>query len=375
MLPLTAIGRNSLPQSRPYGEVVPRRPKQRCYFRKAGRVTTMAEVAALAGVSISTVSHVVNGTRHVEPETRMRVEEAIRGSAYRQDALARALRRSQTDSIGLVVSDAGEPAFAEMVHGVEKAASKVGLTLLLANSAESSQRELDAVGALLDRRVDGLILARAADSSPEVIELLLQEKSPVVLLDRVFGDLHFDQIGAENVEPMRELVRHLAALGHKRIAVVAGDTRVPTLRERLEGFRQEVEASGLDPSSQIEIVGPNQGNEIPNEITTSLHAPTPPTAYIACSTVLAAQVLGVFKDGGIVPGRDVAFATFDGFSHADLFEPRLTTVRQRAFEVGVTAVELLRQRMTHSSAAPRIVRLPQTIEYRDSTEFSVLSGR
>jgi LacI family transcriptional regulator len=330
----------------------------------------MAEVAKLAGVSISTVSHVVNGTRNVEPETRQRVEEAIRGSSYRQDALARALRRSQTDSIGLVVSDAGEPAFAEMVHGVEKAASAVGLTLLLANSAEESQREFDAVGALLDRRVDGLILARAAESGPDVIDLLRQEKVPAVLLDRVFADLDFDQVGAENIAPMRELVRHIVSLGHRRIALVAGDIRVPTLRERAEGFDQEIRAQGL-ADEQTVITGENDSVQVSSGIAAALNAKNPPTAYIACSTVLAAEVLGAFKTGGLAPGRDVAFATFDGFSHADLFEPRLTTVRQKAFDVGVTAVELLRQRITDSSLAPRTVRLPQSIEYRESTNFAI----
>ncbi len=334
-------------------------------------MTTMAEVAALAGVSISTVSHVVNGTRHVEPETRLRVEKAILDSTYRQDVLARSMRRSQTDSIGLVVSDAGEPAFADMVHGVEHAASEAGLTLLLANSAESSKRELDAVGALLDRRVDGLILARAAESGAEVIDLLRQEKASVVLIDRVFGELGFDQVGAENMEPMRELVRHLTSLGHQRIALVAGDTRVPTLKERADGFALEVAAQTLAMSDQILIAGPNEGNQILDLVIESVSAPVPPTAYIACSTVLAAQVLTAFKSNGIVPGRDVAFATFDGFSHADLFEPRLTTVRQKAFDVGVTAVELLRQRLADSSRSPRTLRLPQAIEYRESTEFAL----
>src|SRR5687768_6495942 len=99
------------------------------------RMPTIVEVARLAKVSTSTVSHVLNGTRNVEPATRKRVLAAIAKTGYRQDAVARAMRRSKTDSIGLVVSDAGEPAFAEMVHGVEHAAAEQGLTLVLANSA------------------------------------------------------------------------------------------------------------------------------------------------------------------------------------------------------------------------------------------------
>ncbi len=189
-------------------------------------MATMVDVARIAGVSISTVSHVLNGTRNVEHATRRKVERAIEQTGYRQDTLARAMRRSRTDSIGLVVSDAGEPAFAEMAHGVEQAAAERGLTLLLANSAEDADREQRAVRTLLDRRVDGLILARAASSAPGLMEGLSGEKAPVVLLDRLYRDLPFDQVGADNRDSMRRLMAHLTSRGHTRFAVVAGDRLV-----------------------------------------------------------------------------------------------------------------------------------------------------
>ena len=130
-------------------------------------MATIVEVARLAGVSTSTVSHVLNGTRRVEPATRRRVLDAIAKTDYRQDALARAMRRSRTDSIGLVIPDGGEPAFAEMVNGVGTAAAAKGLTLLLATSGEDAEREITSVRTLLERRVDGLIVARAGSSSDE----------------------------------------------------------------------------------------------------------------------------------------------------------------------------------------------------------------
>src|SRR5687768_17312149 len=197
-------------------------------------MATMVDVARLAGCSISTVSHVVNGTRHVEATTRERVMTAIAETGYKQDAVARALRRAQTDSIGLVVSDAGQPAFAEMVHGVEQEAARLGLTLLLASSAEDPNRELKAVDALLERRVDGLILARTSHSSDDVVTRVASAEKPLVLMDRLF-DLDLDQVGVENERPMETLVADLAARGHQRIALIAGDLDVPTLRERHDG--------------------------------------------------------------------------------------------------------------------------------------------
>ena len=330
-------------------------------------MATIVEVAALAGVSTSTVSHVLNETRHVEPATRRRVLEAIEKTSYRQDALARAMRRSRTDSIGLVIPDAGEPAFAEMVHGVEHAAAKLGLTLLLSNSAESAERESKAVRVLLERRVDGLILARSANSSRDIVDDLRGENAAVVLLDRMSPDSPFDQVGTENRQPMRSLVSHLASAGHRRMVLVAGDMRVPTLRERADGFTIGIVEAGLDISEQTVIASDQTDTSLAEAITRAISDPRRPTAFIACSTVLAVATLERMKAAGKAIPRDFAFATFDGFSHSDLFEPSITTVRQPAFEVGVAAVDLLKDRLAGSTSLPRIVHLAQTIEYRDST--------
>ena len=326
-------------------------------------MATMVEVARLAQVSISTVSHVLNGTRNVEPETRSRVVDAIEKTGYRQDALARAMRRSRTESIGLVVSDAGEPAFADMVHGVEDAAVERGLTLVLANSAENPDRERRAVHTLLDRRVDGLILACAAESDPALMTSLREEKTPIVLLDRVFADLPFDQVGADNRDSMRRLISHLLAAGHRHFVLVAGDVRVPTLRERLDGFTDAIASAGL-ASDQLILTGTDE-----SAIRQALRTlPDTATVVVAASTPLAALALEELAAAGRRIPADIAFATFDGFNHSDLFEPRLTTVRQPAFDMGVAAVRLLVERLASPDSSPRTVRLQQQLELRDSTE-------
>jgi LacI family transcriptional regulator len=337
-------------------------------------MATIVDVARLAGVSTSTVSHVLNDTRPVEPDTRQRVLEALERTAYRQDALARALRRSRTDSIGLVVSDAGEPAFADMVHGVGQAATRLGLTLLLANSAEDSSQELKAVQALLERRVDGLILARAAASDRKLVDLIAEERTPIVLLDRVFPALRFDQVAAENQDPMTALVGHMFAAGHRRFCVIAGDTRVPSLAERLNGFTLGCGALGLNPDEQLVLGGPGPLPDLRDRIDAAVASGERASAFIACSTVLAAETLQAFQAAGLRTPRDVAFATFDGFSHPDLFEPRITTVRQPAFDVGTTAVQLLQDRIRAAAVPRRLVRLQQTIEYRESTEGFVAAN-
>ncbi|ELT45911.1 LacI family DNA-binding transcriptional regulator [Arthrobacter nitrophenolicus] len=328
-------------------------------------MTTMVKVAKLAGVSISTVSHVLNGTRHVNDETRQKVLKAIEETSYRQDALARAMRRNRTDSIGLIVSDGGEPAFAEMIRGVEETAAKQGVTLLLANSAEDPRREARAVQALLERRVDGIILARAAGSGPEALADFAGQGTPLVLMDRLSED-PFDQVGVENRAPVKELVQHLTGQGHERILLVAGDTRVATLRERHEAFTDAMESAGVPAAKQLVVIA-ESAKKTDAGIRAALSRSTPPTAVIACSTVLAAAALRQIQQRGLRLPDDLAFAAFDGFAYADLFEPQLTTVRQPAFQVGATAAELLAKRIADKGAEPSVVRLAPTIEYRAST--------
>lgn len=321
---------------------------------------TIRDVARVAGVSISTVSHVMNDTRFVEPGTRERVVAAVAATGYRQDALARALRRARTDTIGLVVPDVAEPAFAGMIHGIEEGAASLELSLLLASSAENAERERRAVTALLNRRVDGLILARAVGSFDDLVVELGAERSPTVLLDRIDPGLPFDQVGVDNRDAMRLLVAHLLDRGHRSIALIAGDLRVPTLAERRDGFIDAMATvPGADP---VTIAG-----QSPNEVASSLRA-SGVTAVIASSTPLATLCLDAMTTLGLRTPHDLAFATFDGFDQHPIFTPNITTIRQPAFEIGMAAVRLLRERIADSTRENRIERLEASIEFGDSTE-------
>ena len=331
-------------------------------------MATIVDVASLAGVSTSTVSHVLNATRHVEPATKARVISAVQATGYRRDVLARSMRRSRTDSIGLVVSDAGEPAFADMVHGVEEAAAQHGLSLLLANSAEDPDRERAAVEALLDRRVDGLIIARAAGSSAGLLERIREEKKPLVLLDRL-SDLDVDQVGVNNQSSMASLVEHLTVRGHQRILLVSGDLRVSSLRERHDSFHTAMLTRGLTVTADLLCEGTVTAAATFDSVKTLLRTSQErPTAVLACSTLLAAGALRAVQHEGMRVPETIAFATFDGFTYSDLFEPRITTVRQPAFQLGESAVSMLMRRLDTPTAPTQILRLDAEIEFRRSTE-------
>lgn len=329
-------------------------------------MATMVEVARLAHVSTSTVSHVVNGTRPVAAQTRQRVVDAMEALSYRHDALARALRRNRTDSIGLVIPDASEPAFAQMIRGVEDVATANGLTLLLATSHEDPGRELGVVRSLTERRVDGLILARCSASAPETLEILRSRTPPTVLLDRIFDDVDLDQVGTEGAQAMTSLVTHLRSAGHRRFLLLAGDTSVPTLRERRQGF---ISSFPLAELMHQEVAESDQ-TTVTATVNTAFSRKTRPTCVITSSTPLAAQALRALGDMGLSTPQDVAFATFDGFDHADLFSPQLTTVIQSTFEMGRCAARLLVEHISedHEPIPARTVRLHHTLLLRASTE-------
>jgi LacI family transcriptional regulator len=329
-------------------------------------VATIVDVARLARVSTSTVSHVVNGTRPVGSETASRVLAAIEKTGYRQDTLARSLRRARTDSVGIVVSDVAQPAFAEMVRGVEHEATEAGYTLLLANSSEDRDRERKSLAALTARRVDGLIVAPAAHSSARDLDDIRRAGTPIVLMDRT-ANVRTDMVGVENVAPMRDLVLHLIDHGHKRIALVAGDLAVSTIAERCDGYREALSEAGIAFDPALVLTGTGLSEDSRAAVRTLLDLRKPPTAIVSTSTVAAVGVLEAADDLGLRTPRDFAFGTFDGFPHADLFRPRVTTITQPAYDIGVTAMQLLLRRLGGEPVRrSKTVRLKPDIAYRDS---------
>jgi len=336
-------------------------------------VATIVDVARLAGVSTSTVSHVVNATRPVSDATRRKVVAAIQKTGYRQDSVARALRTARTDSVGLVVSDVAQPVFAEMVRGIAQEATAAGFTLLLANSNEDPEVEARSLQVLTARKVDGLIVAPVGGSDRAGLDAIAAGGTPTVIMDRL-GRGGTDQVGVENTRPMRDLVQHLIDHGHRRIALAAGDLSVATVAERRQGYLEALARADIGVDERYVLTGSGLAEETRGKVGQLLGRPDPPTAFVAASTESAIGVLEAAQDAGLQPPRDFAFATFDGFPHADLFRPRITTVTQPAFDIGGTAMQLLLDRLAgRGSARPKTIRLEPETTYRESCGCTDLS--
>ena len=210
----------------------------------------MADVARLAGVSVTTVSHVINGTRPASERTRARVLAAIERTGYRPNTIARALARGGTQSLGLAISGLSNPYFTDVVAAVEAAAGRAGHTLLLGDTREDPEHELRIVRALAERQVDGMLLAPTVGARRARAALPRATRAcPVVLLDR-FVDAPLDQVGCDNEQPTARLVEHLVDLGHRRIAMAIGIPGLSTTDERVRGYRMALEQGGLafDPA-------------------------------------------------------------------------------------------------------------------------------
>ena len=325
---------------------------------------TMAEVARRAGVSVSTVSHVINRTRFVSPEKARLINDAIATMGYQPNELARSLKVASTNSVGLAISAISNPYFTDIICAVEAECARLGLMVFLSDTQEDPDRELSVVRAFHQRRVDGVILAPSG-SPQRAIDYLAEKKLPCVLIDR-FADDRFDQIGVENQSSMRALIDHVASFGHKRIGYIAGQPGLATTRERIEAFQASLAANGL--AVPPHYLSPE--NVDTASATASTHAilslPSPPTALVTGNNMTTIGAVRAIREKSLsIPG-DVSLVGFDDFEWADCFEPRLTLVAQPCTEIGRQAAALLCARIASSHLEPQAVRLQATLQRRES---------
>jgi len=324
----------------------------------------MADVARLAGVSVATVSHVLNGTRAVRPRTRDQVMDAVRLANYTPNTVARSLATARTTTIGLALSAISNPYFGDLLRSVENTAAAAGYTLLLADPREEPDYELTVVQRLQQRRVDGLVLAPSGEPTA-ALDYLTEHGLPTVLVDRLI-DAGLDQVGSENTGPVAELVGHFAERGHRRIALVAGHRGLATTVERRDGYLLGLRRAGLPADPALIVDGNSETEAARVAVHRLIRLGQPPSAIIAGNNTMTIGALSALRDAGVeVPGG-MALAGFDDFPWAELFRPGLTVIAQPFVEMGRRAVELLLTRMANPVAPPVTVRLPPRFVHRDS---------
>lgn len=346
-------------------------------------VTTMADVALAAGVSTSTVSHVVNGTRQVNPATEELVRMAIAQLGYHRNTVARALATSRTMTVGLGIPVTRNTTFTVLIEVIERKLAAAGYTVMLHDTHDDPLTQERVVRQLLELRADGIILAPAPDESTGVpfgrsaLRQAVSAGPPVVLIDR-FSDLNCDQVSSDNAGPVRMLTEHVAALGHHRIAVVTGLAGLSTTDERIQGYRDAVAAGGLDADPALVVRGESDMEIAGAAVRALFDRSDRPTAVVSLNNVMTIGTMRALVGLGLRVPDDVALVCFDDFDWADLFAPRLTAVGQDLAAIGTTAVQMLLARLADPAMPTRRIRVAPTFRHRDSCGFhrhSKVSGR
>ncbi len=329
-------------------------------------MVTIRDVAARAGVSSTTVSHVINDTRPVSAELRARVESAMAELGFQPNALARSLRRKRTHTLGMIVPDSANPFFAEVGRGIEDTSFAAGYSTILCNSDGDRARELLYLDLLVQKQVDGVLLVPTGDYA-ELAAKLRTRNIPVVVIDRDVSDAPIDRVHIDNVAGGYLATCHLLDLGHRRIGYIGGPPHLSSVPNRSAGYLRALQEAGLPVDDRLLVAGNFRDFGGYGGAQALFALPDPPTAIFAGNDLMAIGVLAAARDAGIAVPDDLSIVGFDDIHLAGYINPPLTTVAQPKYELGVIAAELLLARLGEPDLPPQRRLLQAQLVVRQST--------
>ena len=324
------------------------------------------DVAARAGVSVTTVSHTLNGTRFVSDAAKSKVHEAAHALGYVPSEVARGLKHNTTRTLGMLVPNNSNPYFAEIIRGVEDHCYSVGFSLLLCNSNDDPQRQVDHLRVLAERRVDGIVLV-ACGADDDIVASCKDLRLPLVLLDRDIGSIDADLIEVDHASGGEMATAHLLSLGHARVACIGGPVNLRPSEQREAGWRRALAAAGIVPRAD-ELVrgdfGPQSGAAAMRKLLKSAH---PPTAVFVCNDLMAIGALHAAHELDIEVPADLSVIGFDDIELSAYTSPPLTTIAQPKEAIGTGAASLLLERLQGGRTAARHLILQPELRLRVSS--------
>ncbi|MFW5994984.1 MAG: LacI family DNA-binding transcriptional regulator [Spirochaetia bacterium] len=340
------------------------------------RPPTMKDVADLAGVALSTVSHVINGTRFVREETREKVEGAIEQLGFRTNLVARNLRSGKSNLIGFAVSNLSAYFYVNIARGIQSVIGPQGYHLALLDSQENRETEMQNIEALYDRSVDGLILTPTT-SSVLHLNRVVSGSSPVVFVDRQPSDFEGDSVLLSNTDAGYRATRHLIDKGHVDIAFVGfhfGHGEIDrTMRERITGYEQAHEAAGLtaDPD-RIRVTAGTSASTTELKYAEPYHSmksllKEKVTAVLCGNSLAAVGVFSCLKEQSVRIPDEVALVTFDDELWLSMCSPSITVMAQPAELMGASAARRLLKRLENRDLPYESFRLKADLLLRDSS--------
>lgn len=332
-------------------------------------MATIKEVAEHAGVSVATVSRVVNNNGYVSDELRQRVVEAMKLLDYKPSAVARSLRRQESLTIGLLVPGMHQPFFATLAYLIQKTLFASNYRTLMCSSEEDGENESAYVDMLVRQRVDGVIVAPTGYASEAISALL--SKAPVVLVDRDLPDIQVNRVLADNFQGGYDAASHLLKLGHKHIALIGGPSYSAAMQQRTRGVEQAFRDAGMELDPAMIFMSQSGLSEFETGFQpamTLLRRSNRPTAIFALNDVGAVGVMHAASEVGLRLPEDLSVVGFDDVPLASYVIPALTTIRQPIHEMAAAAAKLLLDRIKSGTPEPyETVTLGMKLVKRGST--------
>jgi LacI family transcriptional regulator len=326
---------------------------------------TIREVAEQARVSVATVSHVINRTRFVDPETQERVHQAIKTLGYRPNLLARSLRRRETRTIGLLVPDNANPFFAEFARVIEDAGFAEGYSVILCNSDRSETKEETYIDVLLAKQVDGLIVISATDRT-DLLQRVLDVGVPLVVVDRNLTGLSVSQVLVANEQGGQLAGQYLVGLGHQRVGCIGGPSDSNPSWGRVVGLTRALREAGIILPPEAIVPGDFRYTGGEAGMRALLERDLGLTAIFATNDLMAIGALVTLQRAGLkVPG-DVSVIGFDNILQASTMIPALTTIEQPVNDLGQATVRLLFDQIMKRAIGPTSLTIPTRLVERES---------
>ncbi|HML45185.1 MAG TPA: LacI family DNA-binding transcriptional regulator [Clostridia bacterium] len=315
------------------------------------KAATIKDVAELAGVSISSVSRVLNNSDANSDTMRERVLAAVETLSYKPNALARGLKTNSTQTAALVVTDISNPFFSGIAREAEAYLSEHGYTLIICNTGEDPDRELRHLQKLRERQVDGFLLC-ATGRNNGLIREMHDAGIPIILIDRAYHDLPLDIVKDDNAYGGWLLADLLIQRGHRRIAFLRGAQSSMASLEREQGFRQACAQHGIPLDEALFLSGGVSGDSTRESIGRILEMPVPPTAIFAANILIAKTAISVLAERGLTLPGDMALVCYGMEELKRLYRPSITCILQNPSLVGHLAAQMMVKRLSGGDADP-----------------------
>ncbi|GGE19881.1 catabolite control protein A [Marinithermofilum abyssi] len=334
---------------------------------KKKETITIYDVAREAGVSMATVSRVVNGNPNVKPVTRKKVLETIRRLGYRPNAVARGLASKKTTTVGVVIPDISSAFYAELTRGIEDIANMYHYNIILCNSDLKKNKELQLIDALLEKQVDGLLFM-GGEVTEEHREVFAGASVPVVLA--ATHDEERPYVTIDQVKAAKDATSILIKEGNQRIGLIGGPLTDAIMGQpRYQGYREALEESGIGFEEELVRLGNYRYQSGLDAMQELLALPEPPTAVFAVNDEMAVGAIHAVQDAGKKVPEDVSVIGFDNIPLASQVRPRLSTVAVPMYDIGAVAMRLLTKYMNDETIEDNQVVLEYRIELADSTRL------